>query len=241
MFSILENRRKSFRTVSAPPGGSGDPYFSYVTYLVNNTGSNGSKPTPAVVGGTITYTGNAAISTSTAPLTYTSSLALDGAGDAAWLASGSGSRFTGDFTTELWFKPAGSANNSRLIDISGNQFAIFLDGVMSNATIYVYSADGGGYLYAGTSIGNIGTSTWRHIAVSRTSNSITLWFDGVQKGSTLTNSSAHGSSNSNGVTMGSYFKGDSSFFNGNIGPMRITNGAGRYTSTFTPSEFLETA
>lgn len=218
-------------------GGSTDPYFAYVTYLVNQAGTNGSTPSPAIVGGTITYTGGASISTASAPLTYTSSLSLDGSGDSAWLASGTGSNFTGDFTVEGWFKPAGSANNSTLLDIGANKFKIFIDGAMSSAAIYVYSADGGGYLWAGTSLGNIGTSTWRHIAVSRTGSSVKLFFDGTQIGSTVTNSSTQGTSGSNGVTLGAYFKGDSAFFNGLIGPMRITKGVGRYTSAFTPGYF----
>lgn len=218
-------------------GGATDPYFAYVTYLVNQAGTNGSTPSPAIVGGTITYTGGASISTSSAPLTYTSSLSLDGSGDSAWLASGSGSEFTGDFTVEGWFKPAGGANNGRILDIAANKLAIFLDGAMSGASVYVFSADGGGYLYNATSLGNIGTSTWRHLALSRTGSSVTLWFDGNQVGSTVTNSSTQGSSNTNGVTMGAYFKGDANFFNGLLGPMRITDGVGRYTSSFTPGYF----
>lgn len=223
--------------LAASGGGSGDAYFANVTYLVTQAGTNGSFPSPAAVGGVITYTGNAVISTTTAPLTYTSSLALDGAGDAIWLPSGSGSNFTGDFTAELWFKPATSASLSRLLDISANKFAIMIDGVMSAATLYVYSVDGGGYLFSGVSIGNIGTSLWRHVAVSRTSGSMRLFFDGVQVGSTVTNSSTHGSNNTNGVTFGSYFKGGGNYFNGYLGGARITNGIGRYTTTFTPAVF----
>lgn len=220
-------------TPPAAPGGS-DPYFASVTYLVTHNAT-----TPAVVGGTITYTGGAGLTTSSAPLTYTTSLTLDGSGDSAWLASGAGSNFTADFTTELWFKPAGSANNSTLLDIGANKWKVFIDGAMTSATVYVYTADGGGYLWNATSLGNIGTSTWRHIAVSRTGSSMKLFFDGTQIGSTVTNSSTHGTSGTNGVTLGAYFKGDSAFYNGLIGPMRITNGVGRYTTTFTPAAFPE--
>lgn len=223
---------------STPPAaGGGDPSFASVTYLVTQAGTNGSTPTTAVVGGTITYTGGASITTSSAPLSYTSSLSLDGSGDSAWLAAGTGSSLTADFTTELWFKPAGTANNSALLDIGANKFKIFIDGAMSSAAIYVYSADGGGYLWAGTSLGNIGTSTWRHIAVSRTGSSVKLFFDGTQIGSTVTNSSTHGGS-TNKVTMGAYFA-ESAFFNGLIGPLRITKGVGRYTGSFTPAAFPE--
>lgn len=223
--------------VFASAGGGGDPHFAYVTYLVTQAGSNGSTPSPALVGGTINYTGNAAITTSSAPASYSSSLALDGAGDCAWLTAGPGSQFTGQFTVELWFKPSGTANNSALLDIGANRFKVFLDGAMSAATVYVYSADGGGYLWSGVSLGNIGTSTWRHIAVSRAAgNSMTLWFDGVQKGSTVSNSSTQHGSGLNKVTMGAYFA-ESSYFNGLIGPVRITNGVGRYTTTFSPGPF----
>ena len=110
---------------------------------------------------------------------------------------------------------------------------------MSNASVYVFSADGGGYLWNATNVGNIGTSTWRHIAVSRTGSSMKLFFDGVQIGSTVTNSSTHGTSGTNGVTMGAYFKGDSAFYNGLLGPMRITKGTGRYSGTFTPEYFYQ--
>lgn len=219
-------------TPPAAPGGS-DPHWASVTYLVTH-----ASPTPAVVGGTVNYVGVAGLTTSSAPLTYTTSLTLDGSGDAAWLASGEGSRFTGDFTAELWFKPSASANNSTLLDIGANKFKVFIDGAMSAATIYVYSADGGGYLWNAVSLGNIGTSTWRHIAVSRTGSSMTLWFDGVQKGSTVTNSSTHGGT-TNKVTLGAYFGGDSGFFTGLIGSARVTDGVGRYTSSFTPAVYPE--
>lgn len=221
----------------AAPSPGGDPHFASVTYLVNQAGANGSKPTPAVVGGTINYTGNAALTTSSAPLTYSSSLALDGSGDVAWLASGVGSYFAGDFTVELFFKPSGTANNSRLVDIGANSFMIFLDGVMSNAALYVYGS--GFYQFSGVSLGNIGTSTWRHVALTKSGTTVRLFFDGVEIGSRTT-PTAFGSSGSNGVTLGSYFKGDSSFFNGLIGPFRVTNGVARYTSgPFTPAAFPE--
>lgn len=230
--SILQNRRKAFRS----SGGSTDPYFASVTYLVNQSGTNGSTPSPAVVGGTITYTGGAVISTASAPLTYASSLSLDGSGDSAWLAAGAGSNLTADFTVEIWFKPAGTANNSALLDIGANKFKIFIDGAMSGPSAYVYAADGGGYLWHATSLGNIGTSTWRHIAVSRVGSSMKFFFDGVQIGSTVTNSSTQGAT-TNKVTMGAYFA-ESAWFNGALGPMRITK-YGRYTGPFTPEYFYE--
>lgn len=39
----------------------------------------------------------------------------------------------------------------------------------------------------------------------------------------------------NGVTIGCYFKGDSTPCTGFYGPVRINNGDGRYTTSFTPS------
>lgn len=234
---ILPHRRKSFRAApSGGGGGSGDSFFGSVTYLVNNEGTNGSKPSTATVGGTITYVGDAALTTAYYPTGQTSSLALDGAGtpkDSAYLASGTGSLFPGDFTIECWFSSSGSCNLSRLIDISANKTNMILDGVMSNIVFYMFAADGGGYIFNAVSLGSLTVDAWYHIAVCRSGSSMRLFLNGVQKGSTATNSATLGSDNTNSITMGSYFRGDANPFAGRIGPMRITKAA-RYTADFTP-------
>lgn len=218
----------SFATISAPS----DPYYSYVKILVDNQGADGSTPATAIVGGTITYVGSAALSTASYPTGQTSSLLLPSSGNhAEWLASSTDTTLTGDFTIECWFASATTQAFGRLVDIGANALSWSIDGTTTNSTVWLYSSSVGYILY-GISIGNIGTG-WHHIAISRTGSSVTLWLDGVQKGAAATYAGTVGGS-TNGYTIGAYFKGNANTFKGNIGPSRLTKGIGRYTTTFTP-------
>ena len=218
---------------SPPPGG--DPYFANVTYLVTNEGSNGSTPSPAVVGGTINYTDSAALSTASAPTGQSSSLYLDatGARDSIWLNSGAGSQLTGDFTVEIWFaiNNSGNVNNARLFDIGANKLSVFLNGrVESDPTISIYGA--ASYIINSHALSTWTPGTWHSVCVSRSGSTVYLFFDGVLQ-TTATNSATLGAT-INGMSIGAYFKGAGNHLaDSYIGPFRLTDGVCRYTATYT--------
>jgi hypothetical protein len=76
---------------------------------------------------------------------------------------------------------------------------------------------------------SISTSTWYHLAVSRSGTSTKLFVNGVQGGSTYTDSTNYVSTTPSFI--GALYDGSS--LNGYIDDLRITKGFARYTSNFT--------
>jgi hypothetical protein len=85
-----------------------------------------------------------------------------------------------------------------------------------------------------TSSTAVSTSTWYHIAVTRSGTNTKLFVNGSQEGSTYTDSNVYVNGlnrpvlGADGLTIGT------SPFNGYIDDLRITKGIARYTSNFTP-------
>ncbi len=82
-------------------------------------------------------------------------------------------------------------------------------------------------------VATVAANTWYHVAVTRnTSNVVTLWLDGVSKG-TYTAAQTVGNDRSY-FFMGSRYQSTANEFEGFIDEFRLSNVV-RYTSTFTPS------
>jgi len=168
--------------------------------------------------------GNAQISTSVYKY-GTGSLAFDGTGD--WLVPRNllplGSS---DFTVEMWLYPNATYSGAYA-------------GILDSRT----SGDGAGLVYFGytgtanqigwkdntTNVvtGSVTLSTWNHVAVVRSSGTMTMYING-----TSTSSSA----NSTNYTVAFRLIGasfDPLAFNGYIDDLRITTGYARYTANFT--------
>jgi hypothetical protein len=211
-------------------GGGGDPYWTSVVVLINNEGANASQPSPAVVGGVITYRGTAALSTTSPPTGQTSSLSLAGGASpnisSIWVPSGTSTSLPGDFTMEFWIKPSANPNNARVIACGQNSDGthMLLDGSTAAMTCALNNAGvsiSGGYF----ALGSVPTTGFTYLSVARTGTTVAVRSNGVLKG-TFTSSATFGGTN-NGVTFGSYLKGDSNGFMGNYGPIRITKGVYR--------------
>jgi len=182
--------------------------------------------------------GNAQIDT-TVKKFGTGSLEFDGSGDYLVTNSDPGifAFGTGDFTVEFWYysnntgvqqvvydsRPA-STNGAYMVVYkqSGNVFSIYIS---SAARI--------------TGTTSINASTWYHIAVCRSGTSTKLFVNGVQDGSTYTDSNSYLNPanrpiiGADGSTLGA------TPVNGFIDDLRVTRYA-RYTSNFSipESEFL---
>jgi hypothetical protein len=77
--------------------------------------------------------------------------------------------------------------------------------------------------------------TWYHVAVTRSGNTFKLFRNGVQNGSTVTNSNSCPATASTGALyVGSDVGGGFGNWNGYIDDLRITKGYARYTTNFTP-------
>lgn len=154
---------------------------------------------------------------------------FDGNGDYLSYATNSNFLFgTTNFTMEGWIYFVSNP--------SGVLFAIINSSGGSTGGVLCYvSAAGTLRLYGPSVSGNVATTfnnnTWYHIAVTRSSNTWTLWKNGVSQGS-MTDAAACNTSTTMPLCIGGY--GGGAYLNGYIDDIRITKGLARYTSNFTP-------
>lgn len=173
--------------------------------------------------------GNAQISTSVKKY-GTGSLAFDGTGDYLKPPFNQGYVFgTGDFTIEMWYYISATGTLQILFDFRQSN---------NGAYPYMYkNTDDKLYYYVNTAPRITGTTalssnTWYHVAICRSGTSTKMFLNGVQEGSTWTDTTDY-ICNTTGPTIGS----DNTFLysiNGYIDDLRITKGYARYTTTFTP-------
>jgi hypothetical protein len=204
-----------------------DPDFASVSLLLHGDGTNGSttitdnSPSPK----TVTAVGNAQISTAQSKFGG-ASIAFDGSGDFLTTSASADLDFgVQDFTIELWHR----FNNTTLDrGFVGNGSNGRLDFIWRTST--------------GINLGRINTAfdstfawspsvnVWYHIAISRSGTSLRAFIDGVQIGSTVTNSINY---NASSCIIGSSLS-NARNSNGYIDDLRITKGVARYTANFTP-------
>ena len=162
----------------------------------------------------------------------TGSMAFDGSGD--WLASTASTDLyafgTGAFTIEFWLylnttTGAQIVYDCRPSGTNGTQPIIFVDsGVVKFQHSTIVRITGA----------TLSTSTWYHIAVSRSGTDTKMFVNGTQSGSTYSSDSTSYSCGSGRPIMGTDAAGvNSNNLNGYIDDLRITKGFARYTSNFT--------
>ena len=210
-----------------------DPYWSSVVLLAvndNKADTTTSFDDQSNSNHTLTAAGNAQYDTAQAPTGMTSSGLFDGTGDYVTApANGDFTFGTGDLTIEMMVRlnsdgafgvlSAGkSAPHNWLLlvraDINtlrfvANDAAVVLDQTWSPST-----------------------ATWYHIAFVRSGNNWYHFVDGVQLGTTLTNSATIQTNNQT-VAIGAFNDGANAY-DGWISNLRVTKGVARYTANFTP-------
>lgn len=211
-------------------GASGaDPYFSSVVALCHFDGTNGSTTMTdsSSYARALTAQDNAQISTAQSVFGG-ASLLLDGTNDRVTSTSsvqlGMG---TADFTFEGWLRT--STMNRAILDLR----------LPANTGIFFGVAVTTGYLQAfcnsGTSVNGFGSTNvcdgnWHSFAFSRVAGVMYFFVDGNADGSIAM---------ANNISGGQMFVGcannNTVNFNGNLDELRLTNGVGRYTSSYTPT------
>jgi hypothetical protein len=160
----------------------------------------------------------------------TGSMEFDGTTDCLFQPSNVNYGYgTGNFTIEFWL----NLNATTTQTIISNASA---DGTVQPT---IYYSNGSGIRYFTDSAdritgGALSTGQWYHIALARSGTSTKMFIDGVQTGSTYTDTNNYGASNP--LIVGDYQSPPSglSTLNGYIDDLRITKGVARYTTTFTP-------
>ena len=156
---------------------------------------------------------------------------FDGTGDAIHFNAESDFAFgTNDFTIEFWLYPLPqSSQSSTLCDFrgtggNGTYTNIYLD---TDNTLVYYHQTG-----ARITSNAISDNAWSHVALVRQGYYVRLFVNGIQEGSTFTNSLTQ-LVGANGPRFGGYYNSGYDF-NGYMSDIRILNGTCAYFSNFTP-------
>lgn len=231
-----------YSSTFTPPSRLGRSYEDVATAdktvaLLHGNGANASTviTDDGVLLSNWTAVGNAKISTAQSKFGG-SSVYLDGTGDYI-TATADASNFafgTGDFTIEMWLRPSTVAIaggiflfDARPASTNGWYPAIFLDatgkpGLWLNSATRIASASA------------LTIDAWQHLALCRESGTTRMFIDGIQVGSSYSDSTALL------CASGRPFVGASSHtvsvypYIGWMDEIRISKGIARYTGNFTP-------
>ena len=177
--------------------------------------------------------GNAQISTTQSKFGG-SSMYFDGTGDYLLSNAATTNLYafgTGDFTVEMWIRFSAIGTDvyhfydSRPASTDGAYPTL-----RTNASSQLeYIANSAVRITGAT----LTTNTWYHIAVARAGTSTKLFVDGVQSGSTYTDSTNYLNAALRPLVGGSGFHVTTLSLNGYIDDLRVTKGVARYTANFT--------
>ena len=145
---------------------------------------------------------------------------------------------TGDFTIEAWLYPTSfsTTNGPMFIDFrpnATNSTSYFAIGI-STGGVLNYSSNNNTYITAGTALS---VNTWTHVAVARSSSVVKMFLNGVQTGSSYTDTNSYLAGTNRPIIGANGFEQPASGVDSFIGYMddvRITRGVARYTANFTP-------
>ena len=133
---------------------------------------------------------------------------------------------TSDFTVECWIKPTSFSGNSFLLGAGTNSFCIYF---ASTGALNI-----GHYAVAGLGASSvISTSTWTHVAISRSGTSLRVFLNGTLT-NTFTNSSNFQGSQVTRVGWDPAPSNGNMKYNGQIQNLVVYKGQALYTANFTP-------
>lgn len=203
--------------------GGGDPDFASVSLLLPMDGTDGSTSIPDLSnnGFTVSVGGNAQLDTAQSKWGG-ASLLLDGSGDYISIPDNADFDFgTGDFTIEFWLRWNSLSNYQTIYDhgyISTGGLLIQTD--YNNGRFMVY-ANGSVVLQESSALG---TGVWGFYQLIRSGTTMTLFRDGVSRGS-VSNSTNFGVAANLGI--GAQLSTGLYGFNGWVQDFRVTKGIAR--------------
>lgn len=166
----------------------------------------------------------------TAPITNSSQVIFNGTNQYLNLGGQTAFAFgSGSFTIEFWFYLKAASQTIWFCDFRNTNNTTQPGIALSTGTLQYY-VNGAGQI---TGAANPSINAWHHLAVVRNGSSTVMYLDGIQTGSTFTDSvvytvdASRPTIGSGGYTVGYYL-------NGYISNFRIVKGTAVYTSAFTP-------
>ena len=177
----------------------------------------------------VTLTGTPILSTTQKKFGL-SSLSLDGS---SYVTVASDTRFAfnkEDFAIEFWMYRTTSPGATQIVldmraTVSSNEPVIYID------SAYQLVCGLNGSSTAISSGATIALNTWTHVALTRSGTNAKLFINGIQGGSTLTDTTAKIAST---IVLGANYAAAAKF-TGYIDEVRVSRGIARYTTTFTPT------
>ena len=213
-----------------------DPQFGSVSLLLHGNGANGSTSITdsSLSPKTVTAFGNAQISTAQSKFGG-SSIAFDGSGDylAGVTTESDTFNMPGDFTVEAWIYLNSTAGTQTIAGKWATQQQAWVF-QLTSSTLFIATGNSGifGKISSGSTTFN--TSTWYHIAATRSGSNIRLFSNGTLLVTDVNTFNATSANTTSVIYVGLNQDGAQHPFNGYIDELRITKGVARYTSNFTP-------
>lgn len=181
---------------------------------------------------TVTTVGNAQVDTAQSKFGGESGL-FDGSGDRLTLDGSSDFAFgTGDFTIDFWVRFASTSGFQGFYSsnpASTNGAYVWIRKDSSHHLSFV--ANGSTAVITGTTV--LATGTWYHVALARSGTSTKLFLNGVQEGSTYSDSTNY-LNPAGRPYIGSDAWDTTQQLNGWIDELRVSKGIARWTANFTP-------
>ena len=217
-----------------------DSQWANTVLLLPMEGANNSTTILDAKGHTVTLNGGVKLSTAHAPTGCTTSAVFDGNNDYLSISHSDFAFGTGDFAIEVPVYKAGdgatgSAADEYVIDFRTAEPSLQVSLIIAGASSATPNKV---YLYVNGSSAIIGTTqmstSFKMVTLARISGVTRLFIDGVQEGSSYTDTNNYSSTAAN---IGGRFaanSGDWRSLNGYLGPMRITKNGRGYSTTFTP-------
>ena len=210
-------------------GPTNDPYWANVVLMLHMDGTDGATTfvDSSTVARTIVAFSSAQVDT--ANKKFGTGSGYFPTGTNSYLTTGDGYDMPGDFTVEFWLRldtvtRAGQILFALTSPSSLNHFYIVAqtNGTASSIGVAVGSATINDLTY------DLVVNTWYHIAVARSGSTVTLFKNGVERGTTTTTFSPL----STRVGQVGYEVGTGNSLYGYIDDLRITKGIARYTGNF---------
>ena len=220
--------------VSVDPG---DPFFKNTVLLLNGERSNNTWITDVSANKFALTVAGDTRPNAFSPYGTVRSNYFDGTGD--WLSLTSQANLalgTTDFTIEFWVYIALNTipTNITFYDQRNNTngFSVVQPVIeLTSGTGYAWYSEAANKITTGTSV--VRLNAWQHVAVSRSGTTTRMFIDGVQAGSSFTDTLNYpaGSLNIGRANDGVSTRNHTGY----ISNLRVVIGTALYTSTFTPS------
>jgi hypothetical protein len=228
----------SSKSGSGTPPQTPDPYYEYVTMLLNGDGTNGSQNNTFLDSSTNNYSlarnGNTTQGT-ISPFGSNWGNYFNGSTD--FLTFSGTNPGSGNFTIEAWvfIEAPSTLQASMFYNDTSSYLEVFALNTTDQNNFYALMGSNGTANSGNSgfySTGSFSPNTWNHIAYVRNSGVITIYINGVA-GGTLTKSHTFRGLSRIGVAR--YADSNNYYpFKGTISNLRVTNTA-VYTSGFTPA------